>query len=448
MTLLERDADPAAASRPDATSSLLERVGLATSRAYGHFSVLLHPDFSVMWGSETLGSIFGWADPVGRNIVELIHPDDLELVLAAMDYHSEHAEEYRSFDATWRPDVSTIRVAHANGDWVRCEVSVFNHLGDPAVDALLATGRIADDRTDLPLAIDLLGSGAGLDAVLPVIARLVDRTIDGVRCQVMWWDHGFDHVISAPDAPEPPAAPMDMVAEVRRSGEMATVTDLEGEYPAVWVLPIVAPGGPEVVGCLVAWSPLAVPLVTGPQQPIHQALRLASLAIVDHHAKAALRWEASHDGLTGLANRAGFHREVSAVASSCALLYVDLDDFKVINDRLGHQAGDAVLVEVARRIRGVVRDGDTVGRLGGDEFAVVCPGLADEELAVDIARRLIESVCLPISVGGQPTNVGASVGVAMGRGTADGMSLIRRADEALYRAKDLGKRRVVVSHQV
>jgi len=454
MSTMTRDAGPEGSAGPGPADDASARVAAAISRAYGHFTLLLDDRFRVVWASETVQGIFGWHDPIGRDVVELVHPDDLELVLAGISYHSEHADEYQSFDDTWRPDVTNLRVAHADGDWVRCEVSVFNHLGDPSIGALMASGRLADDRSDLALAIDLLGSGAGLAQVLPVVARLVDRTIDGVRCQVVWWDETSDWVISAPDALEPPSPPGAMIAAVLRTGEMEVATDIEpmphdgidADFRAVWVLPVTAPGRDAVVGCLVVWSRLQLSLVTGPQQPIHQAVRLASLAIVDHHAKAALRWEASHDPLTALRNRAGFNTEVSSAAGdTCALLYVDLDDFKLINDRLGHQAGDAVLVEVARRIGAVVRDHDTVGRLGGDEFAVLCPDLDDVEVASDIAGRLVETVSRPISVGGVTVAVGASVGIAFGTHRQDRAALIRRADEALYRAKSEGKNRVVVA---
>jgi len=452
-TITGRDTAPLLG--PDAGSTdALVRVATAVSRSYGHFSLLMDAEFNVVWGSETLTSIFGWSDVIGRSVVELVHPDDLDLVLAGIDYHTEHAAEYQQYAGTWRPDVTSMRVAHADGGWVRCEVSVFNHLGDPAIDALLATGRIADDRSDMALAIDLLGSGAGLDEVLPVVARLVDRTVDGVRCQVMWWDDTSDSVIAAPGAGELPSPPAAMVAAVLRSGEMEVDTNVQlvphpgvdTDFGAIWVIPVTAPGRDVVVGCLAVWCRLQLSLVTGPQQPIHQAVRLASLAIVDHHAKAALRWEASHDPLTSLRNRAGFNTQVvEEDESPCALLYIDLDDFKAINDRCGHQAGDAVLVEVARRIRTVVRDQDTVGRLGGDEFAVLCPELDDLDTATDIAQRIVEAVCRPISVGGQPVAVGASVGIAMGAHSGERTSLIRRADEALYRAKEQGKRRVAVA---
>lgn len=454
MSTITRDPAPDASPPDPVGADALLRVATAVSRAYGHFSILMDDQFRILWGSETLAGIFGWTDHVGRNVVELVHPDDLELVLAGIDYHSDHAEDYQRYDETWRPDVTTLRVQHADGGWVRCEVSVFNHLGDPAIGALLATGRLADDRSDLALAIDLLGSGAALDEVLPVVARLVDRTVDGVRCQVVWWDDRSDWVIAAPDAPEPPSPPAPMIAAMLRSGELEIATDvqaaaadgIDADFAAVWVVPVTAPGRDQIVGCLVVWCRLPLSLVTGPQQPIHQAVRLASLAIVDHHAKTALRWEASHDPLTSLRNRAGFDNEIGNVADvQCALLYVDLDDFKIINDRLGHQAGDAVLVEVARRIRAVVRDHDTVGRLGGDEFAVLCPALDDVEIATDVALRLIDSVSRPISVGGRTVSVGASVGIAFGVHHGDRSALLRLADEALYRAKGAGKGRVAIA---
>lgn len=432
-------------ARPDtdaAADLVLTRVGLAFSRAYGHFALLLDRDFRIEWGSETVEKIFGWQDAVGRNAVDLVHSDDLGIVLEAMAYHDTHAEDYVFYDPMWKPDVSAIRVQCQDGSFVLCEVAVFNHMGDPEIGALLITGRIADDRSDLPLAIDLLGCGAGPDEVLPVVARLVDRTVDGVRSQVVWWDGSEEVVMSAPDAPAPPAPPSALVAAACATGELQTYVDLpaagidpvagNGErFGSVWIAPVVAPGRDEVVGCVVVWCRLPLDLVTGPQQPIHQAVRLASLAIVDHHAKTALRWEANHDSLTSLTNRAGFHACVAETDARSSLLYVDLDDFKAINDNFGHHAGDQVLAAVGARLAHVVRPGDFVGRLGGDEFAVAAPGLPADQ-AAGLVKRVRDAVESPISVDGAVVAVKVSIGVA---GAVDEDSLetiLERGDDDMF----------------
>ncbi len=318
---------------------------------------------------------------------------------------------------------------------------------DPELGTLLGIGRRGQDRTDLARSIDLLGSGAPIDEVLPVVARLMDCTFDGCRTQILWWDSGREIIERASDGGPLPVPPDELISMARVTAEIQQITDRrEGDgFQAVWAVPVTAPGRGDVVGCLVIWCRADLELIIGPQQPVHQAVRLASLAIVDHHSKAALRWEATHDPLTTLHNRAGFGAQVTMSNATSALLFIDLDDFKPINDRLGHEAGDAVLVEVGRRIVSAVRPIDRVARLGGDEFAVLCPDLADERTAVGIARRVIDVVSRPISIGGEPVTVGASIGVAMGSGLADRSTLIRRADEAMYRAKAAGSCQVAVA---
>ncbi len=157
---------------------------------------------------------------------------------------------------------------------------------------------------------------------------------------------------------------------------------------------------------------------------------------------------ALRDPLTGLGNRALFNdRLTHALArtrrrnENLALLMCDLDDFKDINDTLGHAAGDRLLVEIARRFQEVVRTSDTVARLGGDEFAVLCEGLESDEDAGMTARRLLEVVDEPFEIDGHHLRAGLSVGIAVDDGSRDAQELLRDADIALYEAKRQGKRR-------
>ena len=162
---------------------------------------------------------------------------------------------------------------------------------------------------------------------------------------------------------------------------------------------------------------------------------------------------ARHDGLTDLPNRARFHEalkqrlaEVKGRGHTCAVLYLDLDWFKAVNDSLGHKAGDALLCEVARRLGATVRAGDLVARLGGDEFAILQLCDADQGAsAADLAQRLIEVVSHPAVIGGQRVEVGVSVGIALApRDGRDADSLVNRADLALYRAKAAGRNTCLV----
>ena len=152
--------------------------------------------------------------------------------------------------------------------------------------------------------------------------------------------------------------------------------------------------------------------------------------------------QALHDPLTGLANRTLLLDRIrlelarAGRVGGVALFYLDVDDFKAINDRWGHDAGDEVLVRVARRLSRTVRPGDTVGRIGGDEFVVVCGGLEGSEALAEMQDRIAQAVARPLLLGGGTELVTASVGVSIGKGMAEEPeALIRRADEAMYEVK-------------
>ncbi|MBD8066700.1 EAL domain-containing protein [Devosia sp. PTR5] len=156
---------------------------------------------------------------------------------------------------------------------------------------------------------------------------------------------------------------------------------------------------------------------------------------------------AHHDSLTGLLNRAKFNEflalsvgRLERYGSPFTVLYMDLDQFKLVNDSRGHLAGDRLLFEVARRIEKTVREGDLVARLGGDEFALILPDEADVEAAQAVATRLIEAICQPVEVDGGQMMVGVSIGIAIAplHGTRPDQ-ILRNADLALYRAKTDGR---------
>jgi diguanylate cyclase (GGDEF)-like protein/PAS domain S-box-containing protein len=162
-----------------------------------------------------------------------------------------------------------------------------------------------------------------------------------------------------------------------------------------------------------------------------------------------LRHRAFHDELTGLANRALFFDRVehallrgSREDAQVAVVFIDLDDFKGINDRLGHAAGDKVLREVAERFGGSARSADTVARLGGDEFGVLLEGVPGPR-AVQAAERLLEALRAPVRVDGEELRISASAGLALGGADArDVEELLRKGDLAMYAAKRNGKRRL------
>ena len=166
-------------------------------------------------------------------------------------------------------------------------------------------------------------------------------------------------------------------------------------------------------------------------------------------AEDNLHFVATHDALTALPNRTMFgDRFTQALAQAqryrrrMALLFIDLDGFKVVNDIYGHGVGDVLLKEVAGRLRSRLREGDVIGRIGGDEFVVLVEELREPEELAGLARKIIEAVALPVVVQGQECQVTASIGISTypedGR---DSQMLFKNADTAMYRAKEQGKNR-------
>jgi diguanylate cyclase (GGDEF)-like protein len=207
---------------------------------------------------------------------------------------------------------------------------------------------------------------------------------------------------------------------------------------AMVVGPVVGGGrqllGLPADGLLIAAGTLAVaPFVM---------VRIHRLAAQREAAERALLHQATHDALTGLPNRAellarlaaALDRERTAGRPGVVLLFCDLNGFKLVNDRLGHAAGDRLLVEVAERLRTGLRADDTVARYGGDEFLVLCESGSPATVA-RLRDHIQSALSTPIELGGEQVRVGASVGAVTSDGAADADELIRRADEAMYEAK-------------
>jgi diguanylate cyclase (GGDEF)-like protein/PAS domain S-box-containing protein len=187
----------------------------------------------------------------------------------------------------------------------------------------------------------------------------------------------------------------------------------------------------------------------GPTGEVETVLAVAR-DITDRRALAErLQFQALHDALTGLPNRTlMLDRLQHALARSrrhrqpVALLFLDLDNFKTVNDTLGHAAGDKLLVQVARRLERSVRSEDTVARFGGDEFAVLLPHIANAGSALEVAERIAQAISQPFEIGHNEAFVTTSIGVALSESPDDYVDeLLHRADSAMYRAKSTTKNR-------
>ena len=220
---------------------------------------------------------------------------------------------------------------------------------------------------------------------------------------------------------------------------------------------------PEVVMVLAGSRPLSDTIVLLVSAALLVSLvlwRVAALLADKERARAELRkmyvalersqerlnHQATHDPLTGLINRAELMRTMTHLlrnrppTASAAVLFVDLDSFKEVNDAEGHAVGDALLIVLAARLQGAVRPGDIVARFGGDEFVVVLPRATEDE-AIVVAERIIERCSQPVVAHEVRTRVGASVGITVLDGSADADSVLRSADAAMYEAKRSGRSR-------
>ena len=440
----------------------VERATRAMSKKEGQYSLLLDENFNIIWQSESMTAILGFGDICGRNCIEFVHPDDLDLALENMLQINERLEINMNVGGLYTPESAEIRIIDAAGVWRSFKTTTYNYLDDPDIAAVLCTCEITQDRSDVGRAIELLGSGADTDAVLPVVARLADRSLGGTtRSAFAWCDSDETSIVTAIGeqpldrrlaetaalvwslALTEPTVIIDL--DDPRLGAAGAVAAAAG-YRAVFIVPIEAPTGSEIIGAMVAWGTTAVDFLISEQFPIHVALRLAALSIASSRTKRELHWAASHDPLTGLVNRAKFERRLNEMSKGdLVLLYIDLDDFKPINDVHGHPVGDSVLIEVGHRIAAVIGPDDLVGRLGGDEFAVICAGTNDPVHGQEIADRIIEVIGAPIHINGLNLHVGASVGVAVGAQPLIPAILVQQADRALYDAKNSGKNTVCLS---
>ncbi len=179
------------------------------------------------------------------------------------------------------------------------------------------------------------------------------------------------------------------------------------------------------------------------------AVSFNAMADAISDSQRTLTHEANTDALSGLANRTAFGVRLAATlerpnrrSGDQAVLFVDLDDFKDVNDTLGHAAGDELLQVAAGRLLDAVRPGDLVARLGGDEFAVLLDGLPEPAVALAVAQRVVTALADPVQTGSCQARVGASVGLAMRREDSTVGELMREADVAMYAAKTKGKNRV------
>lgn len=409
----------------------------------------------IQWVGESVRSVLGRApeDLTGTSALDLVHPDDVPFVVETLDEDARGAEGRI---------LAVVRLRRADGSWATLEFGGLDLREADGDGTFLVWGRSYESSGRLLAFLGSLLESDDLGRLLDEVVRWSDTLAPGGHTAlVVQGPHG--HRVAAAAEALPPAlgsaltigfdgyGPLD-VPTPGTTTEVA-VDDLEPRLAAaaraagmhaVWLVPIDEGGNGGPPGVVAVWRSRPGPVRASHVRHYAEVAKLARLALTWSTTRAELQAAASTDPLTGVANRAQLAATIREHRSGrAALLFCDLDDFKAVNDRHGHIAGDRVLLAVAARMAGTARPGDLLVRLGGDEFAVWCPDIRNEAEAEALAQRMVAVLDGPVVVEGTTIRVGCSVGLTLVDGpTEDPAALDRilgRADRALYRAKHSGK---------
>jgi diguanylate cyclase (GGDEF)-like protein len=293
--------------------------------------------------------------------------------------------------------------------------------------------RQASVLADQNRVLNLIASGAELKAILTTLAEFIEVQSEGGLCSLVAQNAGGTGVCVGLSPSMPPGFDR-TVAEAR------TRLQLVSERPIVG-------SKDQLLGMLSVYKRPDAELRQPNSQVIGICANLAGIAIESCQAAERIRHLAHHDDLTGLPNRLLFNYQLpKALAraqrdgTSVGVLFLDLDRFKIINDTLGHDAGDMVLRQIAGHLRSCVRETDTLARVGGDEFTVLVEQLPDTQYLGAIAEKLLTAMASPLAIGGNVYQLSGSIGIAMyPEDGADGASLLKNADIAMYGAKASGR---------
>lgn len=374
-------------------------------------------------------TILGWSpsELVGQSAIDRVHPDDHDVVIDGW------------MELLTRPGGMTrsrLRHLHSDGRWVWLEITNHNMFTAPGI------GHIRSEMLDIAEEMQALEA---LQASEQLLRRLAGALPVGVvqldgGGKLVYVNDRLHQLLGS----EPDGAPEDLehfvVEDAVLAASIAQVLAGEDVDVEVHVDPV--EGGPR------RHCALALRALTNQDGQVTGAVGCLTDITDDRRMRAELERRATVDAMTGCANRSTTIAFVDEVLASttrpAAVIFVDLDRFKAVNDRFGHAAGDDLLVAVAARLRAAVREVDLVGRIGGDEFLVVCPDVhASEGMA--IGERVLDALAMPFSLGDLTLSASASVGIARSTAGEGSDDLIARADGAMYQSKREGRRRPVLA---
>lgn len=434
---------------------------------------------NVLYRSAKAEQLFGVSEAISRRRATrpaIVHPNDLDIMATAFRSIVELPE-----GAGAPSPVVEYRMLGRDGTWRFCESTLTDLRHEPAVAGIVITTRdITERRRSERLVHDqaeflrLVVGGAPLSTTLSTLCDLIEQYLPHSKVSMMRVEDGVLNFLAGPSIPEEIALGMRSIpiapdtaacGRAAATGEQVRTADISTE-PALAAFapvmlraglrsmlstPVLDPESGETIATIgVYWPDVHTP--TDEERELIDTLQaLAGIAIDRKEAEVRLAHQAHHDSLTGLPNRALFTEVLQIALARAArsaridaVLFVDLDRFKHVNDSLGHEAGDELLVVIADRLRNAARAGDTISRFGGDEFTVLCEDLDPDEarrVIADVAQRVLDVIAEPIELSGQTIRLSGSVGVAIGGPGATPGSMLRDADAAMYRAKERGKAR-------
>ncbi|HET9691616.1 MAG TPA: EAL domain-containing protein [Acidimicrobiales bacterium] len=406
------------------------------------------------YASPAVTAQLGWTpdEVVAMAPFALVHPDDTALRAAFVGAVGG--------GAPGRVDTVQYRMRHRDGTWRWVESTVGDRLADPAVRGVVVVTRDIGSRRRRAAQQEAVAALSGLAVRGEALDALYQQAVDVVAAVLevddvsvlAVSDGGRFELLCAHGAPgdEAGAAPRCAVATralaaggpvVWSADEALAPCDGRLDLRSGAAAPIGGDSGPVAV--LSCHGTAEGAFGTDDLAFIEATANVLAAATRRKHMDEELRRQACSDDLTGLPNRTALRDRLVAALEhgSAAVLLIDADDFKLINDSLGHAAGDRIVVAVAERLSRNLRKVDTVGRFGGDEFVVLCEGVTASD-AGRVAERLRQVLTAPLELDGRQISMTVSIGYVVARQGADPDDVIARADTAMYAAKQAGKDRV------
>jgi diguanylate cyclase (GGDEF)-like protein len=433
----------------------------------------LDPTFNVTWTSGAFQRLFGF-DPVGTPGLELVHPDDVEICASMLLHFQSPATRETLLETSNLTDgtnadlevalaQSQIRLHTAEGRWIECAVSVQSFMGDPNVAGVLVRIDHLRDQTILQRAIETIGRAAPLVESLSLLSKYCindsDITDAPPANSIVWWNSTGEHTVTTNMASEhiSPLTDRSVYAPWMQSpheigidiGHLPNQTTIRAAkacgYNSVLIAPVTDDEG-EPLAIVLTWSSLPQGQKLRPNMNFPIGAQLVRLALLDERRRNDLLRVARTDTLTNINNRVGFNDALQRLTVlrrfPIGSLFVDIDDFKVINDTYGHPVGDAVLRSIGKRLQELAGTRHLVARLGGDEFVMVIANHPSPSHLESFAHQVHQALTAPVILDDCIIDVGVSIGVSTAADASQIETLIDRADQALYRVKRAGKGRV------